>query len=257
MSYVKFNLGRNMIHLKCLKTQFKAVSAGALILIVAACKTEVSTVLQLNQTVSLYSDKRIGNDRVPVKIPAGQHSAIAKLESNKIRLVVSDVGSTGFTFNIPRGMKLPATNGSIELKPIDSAQPYLLRLQVSTEYEDTSPTRTTESCTLPRVKEVCDTVYDPTEKKDRYVCNNQTVYESGTVEVEYHYRIETTDYLGELLTSNSQPIGNIKGSKSKSDTVYDYRGECYVSDFDNGSGHHHGNGGWHGGGGGPGRGPGR
>lgn len=188
-----------------------------LFLLMAACDP-ISGQLKLSRGIDVNNSGLFGSYKT--RVEAGSYNASVEFSSRTDLLVKvrTAQGSTKIWLKIPEGKDVASYSGPISLKARESGQSFDLVGQIDTQESDSSTTRTTESCTYTREKQVY--------KDGKWV--TETVSYPGTQEVEYHYHETDTSLSLQLRKPGTKErIGTFSGARNKSSKVYDYEGTCY------------------------------
>lgn len=216
-------------------------------MVLTACDESYEGQLTLQQPITLKMKKD-----ADLVVPMGTLAAKIKASSDKVKLKLSVEGKEReVTFKLPKGTKIKSFN-DVNILPEHSGQPYALKGHQDTEYSDSTPVRTTESCsfytterecgyeTTPRTcrneqscyptpnGQQCSVVPVCTGGETRYVCRDRTVTHYGSQEVEYYVTYSTTSRRVDIIDPNSQQvIGNFSNQSHDSDKHYTHKGQCW------------------------------
>ena len=217
-------------------------------LLLAACDDTFEGQLNLQQPITLNMKKK-----APLALPMGTMAAKVVASSSKLKLKLNVNGKDQeVTFAVPKGVKIKSFN-DVNLSAASSGQPYDLKGSENTVYNDSTPTRTTESCsfytterecgyeTTPRTchnEPNCGLTPDGTQQchdvpvcsggETRYICRDRTITHSGSKEVEYYMTYSTTSRQVNIVDPASQQVIGTFGNQSHdSNKHYISQGQCY------------------------------
>ncbi len=225
----------------------RVVLALASCLVLSACDESYDGTLNLQQPLTLNIKKGT------LVVPMGQQRAQVKASSSKIKLKLKvDGKDSEVTFALPKGQKIKSFN-DVNIAPEVSGQPYHLKGEENTDYSDSSPVRTTESCTFSTLERQCG--YETTPRTCRnenvcglqpdgtqvchavpvcsggdtnYVCRDVSVTHYGTQDVEYYMSYSTTNRAVNIIDpSSQQTIGQFTNESTKSRKNYTHQSQCY------------------------------
>jgi len=216
-------------------------------LLLAACDDSFEGQINLQQPITLNMKKN-----APLLLPMGMIPAKVTASGSKLKLQVNLNGKgQEVSFNAPKGTKIKSFN-DVNLAAGVSGQPYALKGSENTDYNDSDPVRSSESCsfdtmvrdcgyeTTPRTchnEQSCGLMPDGTKSchdvpvcsggDTQYVCHDRTITHYGSQEVEYYMSYSTTTRKVDIIDPNSQQIvGNFINSSSDSNKHYINKGQC-------------------------------
>lgn len=215
-------------------------------LFLTACDEDYSGVLSLQQQVVLKLKK---SDLV---LPAGNYNTEISASSSKVKLKVQVNGAEQkVEFKLAKGVKIKTFN-DVDLAPDVSGQPYRIKGDENTEYEDSSSVRTTESCTYSTIERqcgyergpqqcttqttcanqadpnTCQSVRTCVDGPTQYICRDVSVSHSGTHDVEYYMTYwTTTRHLQVIDSATNAALGVFSNQTTDSNKHYTYQGACY------------------------------
>lgn len=231
-----------------LKTPLFVVTA---LLLFTSCVNTKGTFIA-NENL-IFKKKKLFSSRlkdVPVKV--GQYQATLKFKTKKkLKLYLNDKDSK-ITFEIPKGTKLPAHNGTLNLTAEQTGQPYDLFGEVQTDFSRSGQRSETESCTWTTYRRECHRVCEdkdrePRDRDDirrdrrrdgdrdgrrrnrtcRRVCEDVPVTHYGHRRVVYHYEYEDKKLFVELMKpASNQMVASFSGSHHSSNRVVDHSSIC-------------------------------
>ena len=217
-------------------------------LLLSACDDTFEGQLNLQQPITLNMKKN-----APLVIPMGSQQAKVVASGSKLKLKVKVGGKDQeVAFGVPSGVKIKSFN-DVNLPAASSGQPYDLKGAEHTDYNDSSPTQTTESCTFytserecgyettPRTchdEPNCGLAPDGTQQchnvpvcsggQTQYVCHDRTITHYGQKQVEYYMSYSTTSRQVNIIDPASQQvIGTFSNSSSDSNKHYISQGQCW------------------------------
>lgn len=214
------------------------------LLALTACK-DFGGSLVVDHKLSLRDGRQL------VDVQPGTYRGELKIQSKKkIKLEVQmPQGKQTFDFKTAENLKDIGSGKRIIIPSSVSGQPYNVDGLYDVDYDSTSDTHTTESCTYytteyrcqdVRVPETCDTATEcdpgnPNQCRTHSVCRgggyrtecgNVQVSHYGSQEVAYHYSTTTERVTLKLVTAGGTVAGTFRGAESDTDKNYSYRGEC-------------------------------
>ncbi len=123
---------------------------------------------------------------------------------------------------------MPRDNGSFALLSNQIGQPWDLEGQVDTHSEDSSTTRTSESCSIATTEYVCRETCDSEGNNCSTTCADETVYIPGSQEVEYYYTT-TTRTVNMQFKEAASELARFNAVSVSSYKHYTYQGTCYAN----------------------------
>lgn len=193
---------------------------------------DVAGTLNVQQSFTAVTKGGLFKRAQEVQIPAGQHSIelsgslggdlTIKMSLNgrneKIRM---DIPRKGYN---TRDGRFPTENGRFDLLSQQLKQPFDIRGEVQTTYEDGPLRRDREYCQYPRDTRVCE--IDPDTK--RRTCHTETEYVTGEREVEYFNRSELKRISFVVYpASQRNGVADFVGHDNSEYKKYTYEGRCY------------------------------
>ena len=221
-------------------------------LFLAACDDSVEGTITLQQPITLKMGKN-----PDLVIPMGSQWAKVTAASSKLKLKVKINGKDQEAiFSVPSGKKIKSIS-DVNLLASESGQPYNIKGQEDTSYQDSSPVRSSESCSFNTSENVCGYETSPrtchneqscglqpdgtqachdvpvcTGGESQYICRNRIVTHSGSQDVEYYMTYATTDRRVDLIDPNSQQnIGAFTNQSTESTKHYTFQSQCYEGRF--------------------------
>ena len=214
-------------------------------LILTACEETFEGQLNLQQQITLKLKKS------ELVIPMGVHNAKIKASNSEVKLeMVVDGKERKIKFALPKGTKIKSFN-DVDLVPAVSGQPYRIKGEQNSEYLDTDPISSSESCSFttrenrcgyehvpevcrdeqrcegPHGAQVCQPVRICRGGDTQYICRDVTVTHTGIQDVEYYTTYTTTDRHLQIIDPNSQQsIGLFSHRETDSDKHYLSIGAC-------------------------------
>jgi hypothetical protein len=214
-------------------------------LILTACDETYEGQLNLQQQITLKLKKS------ELVVPMGVHNAKIKASKSEVKLELAVAGKVQkIKFALPKGTKINSFN-DVDLMPAVSGQPYQIKGEQKSEYLDTDPTHSSESCSFttrenrcgyeqvpevcrdeqrcegPHGAKVCQPVRVCRGGDTQYICREVTVTHTGSQDVEYYMTYTTTDRHLKIIDPNSQQsIGLFSHRETDSDKHYLSKGAC-------------------------------
>lgn len=223
------------------------------LLAVASCTILTACDESYEGTISLQKPLTLKIKKGELTIPMGEQNAKIKASSSKIKLKLKINGKDSeINFAVPKGQKIKSFN-DVNLTPEMSGQPVHLKGAQNSEYSDSAPVQSTESCsfdtyerqcgyeTTPRKcvnQNVCNTLPDGTQSctaipvctggDTNYVCKDVRVTHYGTENVEYYLTYTTTHRKVDIIEPTTQQvIGQFNNTSHDTDKHYTYKSGCY------------------------------
>lgn len=160
-----------------------------------------------------------------INLNPGSYSSELQVSSKAVDVVVpvSNKEKQTFRLNIPKGMEIP-DNGSFELTPAQSGQPFLLKANVKTEIREKPPRRDVESCTYERWETIC-----TPNQNGQMTCVQRPVTVWGRRLVTYIDRQFRRELVAELFDSEKVDVklATNQGLNITSQRLYLEQGMCY------------------------------
>jgi hypothetical protein len=216
-------------------------------MLLSACDDSFDGQINLQQPITLKMKKD-----APLVLPMGTLGARVKASGDKLKLQVNIGGKTQeVSFKAPKGTKIKSFN-DVNLPAEANGQPYNLRGSENTDYNDSEPVRSTESCsfntmvrdcgyeTTPRIchnQQSCGLMPDGTRQchdvpvcsggDTQYVCHDRTITHYGSQDVEYYMSYSTTTRRVDIIDPASQQVvGNFLNTSRDSNKHYLHQGQC-------------------------------
>jgi hypothetical protein len=207
--------------MKQIKTVMWAAVAIVLTGLMAGCRDHqpVDFSMTLSEDLGLYGEHVVQGRRQMVQLSAGRHFGTAHISDDHLDVIMSGDLNNRMKFNLPKGKEFPA-NGSFDLRPMDSTQPVILKLNVETVVQKSATRKYMERCDLPGRYSRCD--YDPVWGR---ICDDYATW-NGQREVVAHDESTSTFIKGDVISLKNKPIGFLEALTSKTTTIYDSVGPC-------------------------------
>jgi hypothetical protein len=190
----------------------------------------------LQGTLSVQAPLALKTKKETITLNPGSQSAKFDLDEGdrEIEIKVKDARGKEKKgiIKYPAGMTIPKYSGTFTVTAAQSGQSFDLSGEINTDVDEGPSIDTTESCTYTKEVERCRQV--PIYNKEGKVIGHEeewytdTQSFTGSREVRYHNK-STTVTGRTLLTEpkNGSTLATFRGSRSWSETIYEYRGECY------------------------------
>ena len=218
--------GSDISELKIGGSMKKLITLALALVALSGC--DIDGRLSVSQPLNLVT-----KEKKTVVLQPGSYKADVEAEDNKLRLEIKVNGKEKkINFRTPNGQDLPKRNGTVFIPAATSGQSFDLSGEVNTDVAVSGRMRGVESCTTYDRVYVCRDVYVGSDRYGRpiyrRVCDYEVAPVPGHMEVEYHVETTTTDVYMAFLTPGTQTaLATFEGSRSQSQTIYDYKGYCY------------------------------
>ena len=192
-------------------------------LLLTGCKKEpyiVKSTLQVDQAFEVKHD----NGKM-VRLNEGAYPTDLNINNSRVKatLKTADKNSVVFRLLLPKSVKIP-TNGTLELTPTQSGQPFHTTVAVKTEVTNGSRQRDLENCTVTFQDYECRVVGNPPPSE----CYPVTRTRWGRRTVEFYVRSYHREIQAVMTPANeSAASATIEGTRVDSERIYTGEGMCY------------------------------
>jgi hypothetical protein len=156
-----------------------------------------------------------------ITVAPGQYTGSVSLARGGSEFEFAIKGVAGKTqkvrIKLPKGEKVPTSEGPIELKAAEIGQPFDVRGNVDTQVTESDEMSGTQSCPIAHNFRVCDS----------NGCRVDSSIHYGTQAITYHYENTTETLETEFLDAKSgATLATFSGEKDSSDQIIDSSGDC-------------------------------
>lgn len=192
-------------------------------LLLTGCKKEpyiVKSTLQVDQAFEVKHD----NGKM-VRLNEGAYPTDLNINNARVKatLKTADKKSVVFRLLLPKNVKIP-TNGTLDLSPAQSGQPFQTSVAVKTDVSNGPRQRDLEDCTTTYQDYECYVVGNPPHS----VCSPVTRTRWGRRTVEFYVRSYHREIQAVITPVNqSTASATIEGTRVDSERIYTGEGMCY------------------------------
>lgn len=192
-------------------------------LLLTGCKKEpyiVKSSLQVDQTFEVKHD----NGKI-VRLNPGEYPTDLNINTARVKatLKTADKSNVVFRLVLPKSVKIP-TNGTIDLTPAQSGQPFQTSVAVKTEVSNGARQRDFEDCTTTYQDYECTVTGNPPHS----VCYPVSRTRWGHRTVEFFVRSYHREIRAVITPVNqTTAAAKIEGSRVDSERIYTGEGMCY------------------------------
>lgn len=193
-----------------------------------ACNNTLSGTM--NAALSFQLNDKNGK---AIDVAVGDQSVSVVVNSGNIQIKLADIAGKNQTaqINLPKGTKIPTTDGSFAIPASESGQSVDVQGSVATSTSEGAEESQFQSCTWYSTETICQTVQVPGPTAGTTVsqqqCNQTQIANSGQQFVQFHD--ETTTLSGTLTLTNpatGAEVAQFIGENVSDQTVNDNVGAC-------------------------------